>query len=113
MEGDPHPRPASAGRVATPTQSPNQAVSPLPQMLDITQARPLRDNLLALLGQQSITLDASSIDRMSTPCAQILLAAGRSAAGRGVPFRILNASAVFRSALTDLGLQPEFSKWMD
>jgi hypothetical protein len=79
----------------------------LPQVLDLTQATPLRDGLL---GKRPVVLDAGSVERMSTPCAQVLLAAGRQG---GDSFRIINASAVFRAALVDLGLQTEFSKWMD
>ena len=104
MERDSNVSPAAAGGSdAMPAKSPDHAVSALPPALDITQAHRLRDNILALLGQQSISLDASDVERMSTPCAQVLLAAGRSAAAGGVPYRILNASAVFRSALADLG----------
>ena len=49
---------------------------------------------------------------MSTPCAQVLLATGRAAASAGASFKILNASAVFRTALADLGLRDEFKNWM-
>jgi anti-anti-sigma regulatory factor len=106
---------------AATTRAPNIAFEPacssgrslLPQILDLTWASALRDTLAELLAEQSIVIDASAVERMSTPCAQVLLAAGRTAHATRVPFRILNASAVFRAALADLGLQPEFSKWMD
>jgi len=50
---------------------------------------------------------------MSTPCAQVLLAAGRAAVSMGISFRIMNASTVFRTALADLGLERAFSDWID
>lgn len=84
----------------------------LPASLDFTQAQPLRDGLAALLARNpELTLDASAVERMSTPCAQLLLAAGRSISATG-NFRIVNASEHFRTALVDLGLQSEFSQWM-
>ncbi len=85
------------------------AVRVLPQILDLTEAKSLRDLVAALQGEGAVILDASAVDRMSTPCAQVLLAAGRTPGGA---FKIINASDVFRTALADLGLQPEFSKWM-
>lgn len=115
MEGEPNP--GSASRRHGPKvpfgQKPDFAVSELPQILDLTRAKPLRDTLAGLLGERALILDAGAVQRMSTPCAQVLLATGRSAAAAGTSFKILNASAVFRTALADLGLQSEFSKWMD
>jgi anti-anti-sigma regulatory factor len=84
----------------------------LPQLLDIVQAQSLRDELVRLLGMGSLTLDASAVDRMSTPSAQVLLAAGRAAVAAGLGFQIIKASDVFRTALADLGLQAEFKNWM-
>lgn len=92
---------------------PDTGVTALPQILDLTAANALRDNLAARLAGRSVILDAASVERMSTPCAQVLLAAGRAAGPNAASFRILGASAVFRAALADLGLQAEFSKWMD
>jgi chemotaxis protein CheX len=84
----------------------------LPQILDLTQARELRDRMLTLLATGTVVLDASAVDRMSTPCAQVLLATGRAADAADARFQIVNASHVFRTALADLGLQSEFSNWM-
>jgi len=84
----------------------------LPQILDFAQAQVLRDTLIGLPGTAALVLDASAVERMSTPCAQVLLAAGRTAESTGTSLKILNASEVFTSALAELGLQPEFSKWV-
>jgi chemotaxis protein CheX len=84
----------------------------LPQILDLTAAKPLHDSLAAMLGDHTIILDANAVERMSTPCAQVLLAAGR-ACSLGGSFRIVRASAVFQTAIADLGLQSEFSEWME
>jgi anti-anti-sigma regulatory factor len=80
----------------------------LPPTLGFAEARALRDSIAAMLGDKAgVDLEASSVERMSTPCAQVLLAAGRSAAAVG-GFRIVNASEAFCTALADLGLQAEF-----
>ena len=88
------------------------AVNTLPAVLDLTEAQNLRDTMAAMLGNRPLLLDASAVERMSTPCSQVLLAAGRAADRAGLPFRINGASEVFKTALADLGLQSEFKKWM-
>ena len=95
-----------------PAKSADDAGSLLPQILDFTQAQPLRDTMAVLLSGETLELDASAVERMSTPCAQVLLATGRAAASAGASFKILNASTAFRTAIADLGLQPEFKNWM-
>jgi hypothetical protein len=50
---------------------------------------------------------------MSTPCAQILLAAARAAQAARKPFKIRNGSETFRTAIADLGLEAEFSNWIE
>jgi chemotaxis protein CheX len=85
----------------------------LHQMLDLVQASHLRDAMIGMSGAGAILLDAAAVERMSTPCAQILLAAGRAAGAAGRPFKITNASEVFRAAIADLGLQSDFSNWME
>lgn len=85
----------------------------LPAVLDLTQAQPLLDVLMAQAGDHPRRIDASAVERMSTPCAQILLAAGRAADLQDGVFQIVEASDVFCAALSDLGLKAEFKKWMN
>jgi chemotaxis protein CheX len=85
----------------------------LPQMLDLTQAQNLRDSMIRLSGEHGVLLDASGVERMSTPCVQVLLAAGRGAEISGKSFKIVRASDAFRTAIADLGLHAEFSNWMN
>ncbi|CCD96264.1 conserved hypothetical protein; putative Sulphate transporter/antisigma-factor antagonist STAS [Bradyrhizobium sp. ORS 375] len=89
------------------------AAHPLPQMLDLTQAAQLRDEMIQLANAGDILLDASGVERMSTPCVQILLAAGRGARAANRSFRIMQASELFRTAIADLGLRNEFENWME
>jgi len=84
----------------------------LPDVLDLTQAQGLRDGLAALMADGSLVLDAGAVERMSTPCIQVLLAAARTADAAHIRFSITNPSPAFRTALADLGLQADFSSWM-
>lgn len=62
----------------------------LPTTMDIHQAEPLRNGLLALRGQ-SVTLDASAVDRLGGLCLQVLLSAQRTWVGDG---QVLSFGAV-------------------
>ena len=84
----------------------------LPAVLDITKAQELRGHMVDRLNGGAVVVDASAVDRVSTPCIQVLLAAARSADRAGTSFRIANASEALRAALIDLGLQAEFGNWM-
>jgi chemotaxis protein CheX len=84
----------------------------LPQVLDLTEARGLRDDMMALLQNGTIVLDAGAVERMSTPCVQVLLAAGHAAEAANSQFQIVNASDCFQAAVADLGLQSRFTNWM-
>jgi len=81
-------------------------------VLDIRAAGPLRDGLQkALKRGKPIVLDAAQVDRLSTPCIQVLLAAGKSveaAAGRIV---LTDASDAFVAAFSDLGLFANLMSW--
>jgi chemotaxis protein CheX len=85
----------------------------LPQMLDLVQATHLRDDMVRLVDMDRILLDAGEVERMSTPCAQILLATARAAQSARKSFKIRNASETFRTAIADLGLEAEFSNWIE
>ena len=81
-------------------------------VLDIRAASPLRDGLQkALKRGKPLVLDAAQVDRLSTPCIQVLLAAGKSveaAAGRIV---LAQASDAFVAAFSDLGLFANLMSW--
>ena len=84
----------------------------VPATLDLTAARDLRDRLGAMLSGSGVVLDMSAVERMSTPCMQVLLAAGRAADATKVSFQIVDASDAFRGAVADLGLESQFCNWM-
>jgi anti-anti-sigma regulatory factor len=104
-------RPTAAAK-RDPEDTPAAATAPLPAILDLSLASTLKDLLAASLEANAAVVDAAAVERMSTPCAQIFLAAGRAADLAGITFKITNASVAFRTAVADLGLQTDFTKWM-
>lgn len=75
----------------------------LPEILDAPAAAALRDGLLKLRGAP-LTLDASGVQRISTPVVQVLMAAARSWARDGLAFQVGSASPAFSAARRVLGL---------
>jgi chemotaxis protein CheX len=109
---DPEITPASEDVNASSASGRRSGPHCLRQVLDLTEARSLRDDLMALLQNGTIVLDAAAVERMSTPCVQVLLAAGQAADAANSQFQIVNASDCFQAAVADLGLQSQFTNWM-
>ena len=81
-------------------------------VLDIRAAGPLRDGLQkALKRGKPIVLDAAQVDRLSTPCIQVLLAAGKTAEAGGGRIQLAQASDAFVAAFSDLGLFAALMSW--
>jgi chemotaxis protein CheX len=76
----------------------------LPPSLDLTEAEGLCQALRDRLHEGALLLDASMVERISTPCLQVLAAAAASAMRRGAEFRLRHASTAFSAAIADLGL---------
>jgi chemotaxis protein CheX len=74
--------------------------------LTAQQAPALLDRLRTLQGQD-VEVDASGVVAVSTPCIQILLAAGESWRGDGKALRVVSPSTDFLMALDHLGIGPE------
>ncbi|PPQ26224.1 hypothetical protein CCS01_30870 [Rhodopila globiformis] len=83
---------------------------PLPPRLDLPYAKTLRELVLARLAVNDLVLDATAVEWLSTPCAQVLLATARAAEAH---FRIVGPSEAFRQAVSDLGLDGELRQWMN
>lgn len=93
--------------------SDQQSADRLPQILDFARAKDLHGAMIAAIANGPVRLEASDVERMSTPAAQVLLAAGRAADAAHIDFHIVNPSEAFRHGLADLGLEAEFKHWMD
>ncbi len=84
----------------------------LPALLDMRQAAPLRDLLLtALAAEAPIRLDGAAVERLTTPCAQVLLAAAADASRRHLPFQLCNPSPALGAGFTALGLKTTLNDW--
>jgi methyl-accepting chemotaxis protein len=74
----------------------------LPAVLDIQQAGPLREQLLALRGQP-VVVDGSLVDRLGGLCLQVLISAQQTWAGDGVSMVIDQASEAFAEQWNTFG----------
>jgi Anti-anti-sigma regulatory factor (antagonist of anti-sigma factor) len=78
----------------------------LPPVADLTEAAPLKERLLQALGEgTSLTVDASAVQRVSSPCLQVLVAGKQAfAKAGGASLVIAEASEAFRETVSVLGL---------
>lgn len=68
-------------------------------------ANKLADELLAKRGA-SLTLNAKAVDRVDTPCIEVLIAAAQLWQKDNQQFSVLELSEQFENALTILGIEP-------
>ncbi|HLT77053.1 MAG TPA: STAS domain-containing protein [Ferrovibrio sp.] len=80
--------------------------------MDLRAAEPLLHTFHEALGHNGkIVIDASAVDRLSTPCVQILLSAAQHMEQHNIPFVIRSPSDAFVTAFDDLGLFSFLMKW--
>lgn len=80
-------------------------VMELPNLLDMAAAESLRERLLErVLGVGAVVVGGEAVDRVATPCLQVLLAAALSARSRGVTFELRSPSSALVHAMTDAGI---------
>lgn len=56
-------------------------------------------------------IDASEVERITTPCIQVLISTSNISEAEGVEFSVLNPSEAFCLAMQDLGLSKELNDW--
>jgi len=78
----------------------------LPAVADLTEAAPLKSRLeQALASGSGLTVDASAVQRISSPCLQILVAGAVSFTKEGgAPLMIADPSEAFCETASVLGL---------
>lgn len=80
--------------------------------LDMRHAARLKQALeQALAKGREIKVDAGPVERLSTACVQILIAATVAMEKAGIPFTLLHPSEAFIEAFNDLGLHPVLMQW--
>ncbi len=79
---------------------------PLPAVADLVEAGPLKERLdKALAMGAGITVDASAVQRISSPCLQVLVAGVTSFAKAGGPSLVIaDPSEAFCETVSVLGL---------
>lgn len=84
----------------------------LPRELDLLAAEDLREVLLGYLHRDChLKINADEVERVSTPCIEILYSAGLSFERGNRRFQIHNSSPYFNNALNILGLEGHFQRW--
>lgn len=58
-----------------------------------------------------IILDASEVERITTPCIQILLSVAHLSKRDGLSFKVSSPTDVFCTAMEDIGLSDELKEW--
>lgn len=76
----------------------------LPAVLDLTAAEPLCRALRERVPAGPVLLDGSKVERVSTPCLQVLAAGAAAALAAGRGFHVRAPSQVLSEAVADLGL---------
>lgn len=74
----------------------------LTQILDLTAANPLKEELLAVR-EQEICINAENVERLGAQCLQVLLSASRTWAADKKSFSISNPSEAFEGTLNTFG----------
>jgi len=84
----------------------------LPDILNLAVAENLRDTFIQHLTVETrLTLDAQMVDTITTPCIQVIIAAGQSLEENGNSLAVINPSPAFTAAFSDLGFTDFFDKW--
>lgn len=77
----------------------------LPKVLDISAAGMLKASLVGLMADGAdVDLDAGSVQRLTTPCLQVFVAAAKSLRQRGGALHFVNVPDEFRDMVQTLGL---------
>lgn len=92
----------------------DQATLTLLPILDMSAAESLLTSLRSCVSAQShFVLDAAAVERISTPCIQVLLAAAFKIEKNGGRFSIKNVTPTFERGMRDLGLSDYLSNWSE
>lgn len=97
--------------IETENQGQNIEGVELPAILDIAGA----ENLLNLLKEHvpsgNIHLNAANVEKLTSPCVQILLSTEKTLRNQEGKFTISSPSDAFKHALEDLGFKEQLSQW--
>ncbi len=96
------------------TTNNDNATIALVAILDMAVAEELLNTLRESLAlAKNIILNAESVDRISTPCIQIILACAGAVEKKGGRFSLAEASSAFERGMRDLGLLEYYKNWSE
>lgn len=81
----------------------------LPRIVDLDALEEIGETLIGALQSGPVEVEGEAVERISTNALFMLLSAAQTARQAGHGFSIANASAVLRSAIDKLGLEPAFA----
>ena len=84
----------------------------LEPFLDIILVDGLRTRLVEAIEKTGkLALDGSKVERITTPCIQLFIAADQELSQNGEGLKLLQASDAMVSALKDMGLEETYQRW--
>jgi anti-anti-sigma regulatory factor len=100
-------------RAAKPAAAEETAILTLPPISDAGAASGLKETLSPLvLKGAPIRLAAGEVERITTPCMQVLIAADRALAARNAGLVLATISEPMRQAFGEMGLAAELERWV-
>tara|TARA_R110002096_G_scaffold420735_1_gene625960 strand:- start:567 stop:857 length:291 start_codon:yes stop_codon:yes gene_type:complete len=84
----------------------------LDSVMDLITAGKLKAQLVeAADSYGKITIDGEKVDRILSPCIQLLVVADQEISKNNEGLKLINASDEMVEALKDIGLEKEYDKW--
>lgn len=84
----------------------------LPAVLDLLGAQALKNDLLEHFnGDGDLLVNGADVERISTPCIEVMIAAAGSFGRADRKFLVQSPSACFEDAMKTLGLTDYLSRW--
>ncbi|NVK18304.1 MAG: STAS domain-containing protein [Methylocystaceae bacterium] len=91
-----------------------KAIIRLQPILDMSASDDLLESLRSCIpAHKKMVLDAGDVERVSTPCIQVLLAAAKKMKQVGGQFSIENVTPKFEQSMRELGLSEYLNSWSE
>lgn len=91
----------------------NNSCLVLPEVMDISAAEGIKNLFLgSLSGEGDIVIDASKVEKFTSPAIQLLVALEKSLEGVERNIVINNPSETFQNSCKILGITEQYNKWV-
>jgi anti-anti-sigma regulatory factor len=108
-------KPPSGKKKSSKKSVNTDGVIKLSTVLDISHSKEFFDQVTVLTKGKSkiVVLDAGDVERVTTPCVQIILSLGKTLEKDNRLLKIDRATDDMRQVFCDLGLEEQFNKWSE